>query len=142
MCVSGWKYVRPYRLASADETRCRQLLLPKNKRKKKNRKKENAKKLVTEREKTGREGGRAQHVNFDSFAALRFHSAFKKSISMKLYFYPLLSSPPENRIHKCSCSRTMQFVHVANQLFNLIETLRNVDTAKLSRGVARVDRSI
>ena len=31
MCVSGWKYVRPYRLASADETRCRQLLLPNQK---------------------------------------------------------------------------------------------------------------
>ena len=105
-------------------------------------KKENAKKLVTEREKTGREGGRAQNVNFDSFAALRFHSAIKKSFSRKLYFYPLLSSPPENRIHRCSCSRTMQFVHVADQLLNLIETLRNVDTTKLSRGVARVDRSI
>ena len=65
-------------------------------------KKENAKKLVTEREKTGREGGRAQNVNFDSFAALRFHSAIKKSYPMKVYFYPLLSSPPENRIHRCS----------------------------------------
>ena len=57
-------------------------------------------------------------------------------------FYPLLSSPPENRIHRCSCSRTMQLIHVADQLLNLIETLRNVDTTKLSRGVARVDRSI
>ena len=36
----------------------------------------------------------------------------------------------------------MQFVHVADQLLNLIETLRNVDTTKLIRGVARVDRSI
>ena len=28
---------------------------------------------------------RPQNVNFDSFAALRFHSAIKKSFSMKLY---------------------------------------------------------
>ena len=142
MCVSGWKCVRPHRLASADEPAAGSSYSLKINAKRKNRKKENAKKLVTEREKTGREGGRAQNVNFDSFAALRFHSAIKKSFSMKLYFYPLLSSPPENRIHRCSCSRTMQFVHVADQLLNLIETLRNVGTTKLSRGVARVDRSI
>lgn len=85
MCVSGWKYVRPYRLASADEPAAGSSYSLKKNAKRKNRKKENAKQLVTEREKTGREGGRAQNVNFDSFAALRFHSAIKKSFSMKLY---------------------------------------------------------
>ena len=75
-----------YRLASADEPAAGSSYSNSLKinAKRKNRKKENAKKLVTEREKTGREGGRAQNVNFDSFAALRFHSAIKKSFSMKL----------------------------------------------------------
>ena len=85
MCVSGWKYVRPYRLASADEPAAGSSYSLKINAKRKIGKKKMQKNWLRKERK---QGGRAGEPKMSTLIHLRlyvFTPLVKKTFSMKVY---------------------------------------------------------